>query len=130
MSSTIVLPQGTYPIGTRTLGPATVPLGATSVQLQLDGTSMTDQAMAMSMTLDLSLDAGVTWASDSPSPATNPFPVSCTLNGGAKNRAGGPLATYLIGTQIPAPSNTQRRIRAVIVISGAPLTTQGTLVLT
>lgn len=125
---TVVLPQGTYAIGTRVLGPANVPLGATEIALSLDGGAMTNPALHVAITLDLSLDGGVTW--NNPHPQADPFPVGMTLDGGAKNRQGLPLGTYFIGTTLPDASNPNRRIRATVVISGQALTTAGTLSLT
>lgn len=128
MADTVVLPQGTYPIGTRVLGPANIPLGVSSISLALDGTSMTNPALHVAITLDLSLDGGVTW--NDPHPQVDPFPVGMTLDGGAKNRQGQALGTYYIGTILPDASNPNRRIRATVVISGQALTTTGTLTLT
>jgi len=128
MADTVVLPQGTYPIGTRTLGPATVPVGVTQIELALDGAAMTSPALHVSMALDLSLDGGSTW--NTPHPQVDPFPVTMTLDGGAKDRQGNPLPKYTIGTRLPDPSNANRRVRAVVIISGTALTTSGTLSLT
>lgn len=128
MASSVVLAPGTYAIGTRTLGPANVPLGVTAIELALDGAAMTDPALHVAITLDLSLDGGATW--NDPHPAVDPFPVGMTLDGGAKNRQGDPLAAYTIGTSLPDPTNPNRRVRATVVISGTPLTTSGTLSLT
>lgn len=128
MSSTVVLPAGTYPVGTRVLGPANVPVGTSEIELSLDGAAMTDPALHVAITLDLSLDSGVTW--NNPHPQADPFPVGMTLDGGAKNRQGGALARYTIGTFLPDSTNPNRRVRATVVISGTPLTTSGTLSLT
>lgn len=129
MASTIVLPQGTYPIGTRTLGPANVPQGVSSVELQLDGTQMTDPALHLTVGLDLSLDGGATWASTNPGVATDPFPVAMETQGGSKTRTGAPVPIYNLGTNIPSPSSSTRQIKATVTITGTPLTTKGTLVL-
>lgn len=131
MSSAIVLPQGTYPIGTRILGPAPLAQGVTTFTLALDGAAMTDPALRVRLDVDLSLDGGATWAADAPGPTFNPFPLFMTLSGGATDRAGNPLPTYFLSsTQIPAPASSTRRIRATVTIAGAPLTTAGTLTLT
>ena len=130
MASQIVLPQGTYPIGTRTLGPATVPVGVSHVQLDLDGAAMLDPALHLTIQLDLSLDGGTTWASASPGPATNPLPVTLTTEGGMTTRVGEPLPSYPLACHLPDPSNANRRVKAVVTIAGTPLTTQGTLTLT
>lgn len=128
MASTVILPQATYPIGTRTVGPANVPQNATKVEMALDGAAMTDPALHVSMTLDLSLDNGATW--NLPHPQVDPFPIGMTLDGGALNRQGLPLATYTLGTQLPDPTNANRKIRMTVTISGTPLTTQGTVTIT
>jgi hypothetical protein len=128
-SSTVVLPQGTYAIGTRVLGPATVPLGLTSVELVLDGAAMTDPALQVTLVIDLSLDGGVTW--NSPHPDVDPFPIGATFVGGATNEhGGGPLDFYRRGVDFPQPTNAARQIKATITIAGTPLTTKGTLNLT
>jgi len=131
MSRSLILPQGTYPIGTRTLGPVTIPLGVTFVALELAGAAMTNPALALTVTLDLSLDGGTTWASVSPSTPTDPFPVIATMEGGMLNKQGTFQDPYYLSvTGIPAPTNANRRVRATVVIAGASLTTAITLVLT
>ena len=131
MTSQIVLPQGTYAIGSRTLGPVTIPTGVSSASLALSGTSMTNAALSLSLTLDLSLDGGVTWASTAPSHATDPFPVKVAdMRGGQLDRSGAARATYYISVWgIPDPNNVNRQVRALVTISGTSLTTQGTLTL-
>lgn len=127
MASQTVLPPGTYPIGTQALGPATVPVGITEVKLALDGAAMTDPALHVFIGIDISLDNGVTW--NSPHPAADPFPIGMTLDGGATNRQGGPLAAYSLSCNLPDPSNANRKVRATVTIAGTPLTTTGTLTL-
>jgi hypothetical protein len=130
MASIVVLPQGTYPIGTRTLGPANLAQGVSSFKLALDGTAMTDPALHVTIAVDLSLNNGSTWATETPGPTFNPCPLAMTLDGGATDRGGNPLPTYFLGTDsIPSPQSSTRRIRAVVTIAGTPLTTQGTLTL-
>jgi hypothetical protein len=128
MSSQIVLPLGTYPVGSYDLGPATVPLGVTDIKIELVGTSMTDPVLHVEVTLDLSLDGGVTW--NAPHPDVDPFPCGMVLSGGALDRQGLPLPIYSLSCGTPDPTNPDRRVRAHVVISGTALITQGTLVLT
>jgi len=129
-STTVVLPQGTYADGTYHLGPAAVPVGITGFQLALDGSQMTDPTLTITVSADLSLDGGATWASTNPGPATNPFPITAGIQGGAQNKDGTPLTTYYIQQiGIPGVANAQRMIRATVVVSGIALVTQGTLLL-
>jgi hypothetical protein len=131
MASTVVLPQGTYPIGTRMLGPASIPQSVSAFKLALDGMAMTDPALRVRLDIDLSLDNGATWASAQPGPTFNPYPLFMTLSGGATNRAGQPLAEYFLSNdQIPSPASMARQVKATVTIAGAPLTTKGTLTLT
>lgn len=127
MPSIVFLNQGTYVPGTYNLGPASIPAGLSGVTLSLDGTNMTNPALQVSISLDLSLDGGLTWASTNPSSATNPFPVAMTLAGGAKDKSGNPLAAYTLTCPIPGSGMTGRQIRATIIVSGQSLVTQGTL---
>lgn len=129
MAAITVLPNGTYAIGTRNLGPASVPQNLTLAKLALDGASMTNPALHVELTLDFSLDGGTTWASTTPSRATDPYPLGITLDGGALDKSGNPRAEYFVNAPLPDPTNPNRRIRGVVTIAGTPLTTTGTLTL-
>jgi|SRR6185436_6960143 len=129
MATFPVLAAGTYPAGSRTLGPVTLPVGLTACALVLDGTTMTDPALRLTVTLDLSLDGGVTWASDVRSHATDPFPVTATMSGGMiDGRTGLQRTTYYlsVGT-IPDPTNPNRQARILLTNTVRALTTSGTL---
>lgn len=130
-SNTIVLPQGTYPVGSRTLGPSPIAQGISKLSLQLDATAMTDPALIIDMTLDFSPDGGVHWASVAPGFSTDPFPITVKMIGGMRDKNGNPLTIYHVTvSNIPSQELTTRQMRAFVTISGVPLTTQGSLVLT
>jgi len=119
-------------LGTQAFGPVNVPAGLTRATIALDGTNMTDPAMLGSLTLDLSLDSGVTWASDNPSIDTNPFPCVMTFQGGAMTVAkpgkpSVPLPFYDLNCDIPHSELTTRRVKGVLTVAGVALTTTATL---
>lgn len=125
--STVVLPQGTYPAGTRTLGPVAVPNGTTAFVLSLDRTNWTNVNVKVALTFDLSLDGGTTW---NPHPDADPFPVGLTAEGGtARDKNGNVVNTTTLSAPVPDVTNTNRRVRATLVITGGSLTTSGTLTL-
>jgi hypothetical protein len=129
MTTTLILPAGTYPIGTRTLGPVNIPQGLSYAELQLDGTAMTDPALAVDAVIDFSLDGGVTWATTMSDPP-NPFPLRGTMAGNTIDPDTGlQWATYRMGGRLPSPTSTTRRARMTLNIRGAPCPTAGTLVL-
>lgn len=130
MATSIVIPQGTYPIGTFNFGPAPIPSSVSRAEIDLDGTNMTDPALHITLQLDLSVDGGVTWSTVSPGPSMVPFPITATMVGGALNRTGQPLSIYSLSANVPGVGSTARQVRGSVVISGAPLTTQGTLIIT
>lgn len=113
--------QLTNATGAKQTGVINVPNNATEGQIVMDGASMTDPSLHVSIAIDFSPDGGTTWASTSPGPTMNPFPVIATFDGGATNRDGSPLATYGLSAHFPAGTN--RRVRGNIIIDGPPLTT-------
>lgn len=113
--------------GSRNFGPINVPQGITNALFSLDAASMTDPAMQGSLQMDLSLDGGVTWASQNRGPNTNPFPVIMEFIGGAKGKGGVPIPAYVLNCLFPHPELTTRQLRAQLIVSGVPLTTTATL---
>lgn len=68
--------------GTRNIPARSIPQSLNTLKFAFDGTNMTDPALHVELTVDFSPD-GVTWASTSPGPTMNPFPVVGALDGGA-----------------------------------------------
>lgn len=91
------------------------------VDLRFDATtpSMQNPALRFELQVFFSPDSGQTWR----------FLMGATFDGGAKDRAGNPLAEYY--RQIPFPPDTpdgQRQIKATLTNnSGVALTTTATL---
>ena len=113
---------GTLPAGTRNFSLLSVPVGMTRLTLALDRTDWTDANVKIALTLELSLDAGVTWQSVG----------GLTSEGGPPpvQLPGRPLpANITSGTwQFPEETNSNRRLRGTLVISGGPLKTTATLI--
>lgn len=129
MASEILIPTVTLPAGTRAFGPAALVQNVSSVEMVLDRSTWTDSALTITLSLDLSLDGGVTWASTSPGIATNPFPVACEAVGGTLLDKNGQVSTQTIlrVANIPQPGSATRQIRGTLSNSRA-FTTSGTLV--
>jgi hypothetical protein len=125
VAKTVVLPQGTYPVGTRVIGPFTVVTGATEYSFSFDKTNWQDPAVTVDVMFDLSLDGGATW--NNPHPAVDPFPCGFTAEGGGLDKHGVSYADVTFSVLIPQPQNTQRRLRANVIIAGGPLTTSGSV---
>lgn len=113
-------------IGTRSIPARSIPDAIQTLNLSLDGTNMTDPALQVALTVDFSPDGGATWASTSPGPAVNPFPVVVTFQGGATDKHGVPLSTYFWESP-PIPQGSARELQATLVVSGAHLTTTATI---
>jgi hypothetical protein len=125
MAAIVVLPQGTYPAGSRVLGPAAVPTGITGFTLALDRAAWV-AGVTLAMTVDLSLDSGVTW--NTPPETVAPYPVGLTAEGGvALDKNGAAYTQTTLSTAIPQSASTTRQLRATVVITGGSLTTKGTL---
>jgi hypothetical protein len=116
-----LLANGTYAVGTRNVGPAVLPSTLRSFMVEIAGAAMLNPAMSVIMTLDFSLD-GVTWASESPGPSTNPFPITVKFVGGALDRFGNPVNPSFRSI-LPSPGLSGRQIRGSLNISGASMTT-------
>lgn len=119
-------------LGTQAFGPQNVPANLTRAQIALDGTNMTDPAMQGSLMLDVSLDGGVTWASQNPSADTGAFPCAMTFQGGAMTTAkpgkpSVPIPFYDLSCDIPHPELSTRRVKGSLTVSGVALTTTATL---
>jgi hypothetical protein len=130
--TTTLLPAGTYPIGTYAFGPIAVPVGAVKAELRLDGSQMTDPALLIDLRLDFSIDGGATWATDGLKPELQPYPVRIVQPGGQMTRTTPPTPWPVYGfmAELPSPALATRRMRGSVVISGAPITTVGTLIIT
>lgn len=114
-------------LGTRTVGPVSVPLGVTHALITLSAENMIDPAMTGSVQLDLSLDSGATWASTSRGPATDPFPVTMTFQGGTLDKHGVPVLVYDLNASFPHPEISTRQVQATLTVAGVPLTSTCTL---
>jgi hypothetical protein len=125
MPTVTILPAATYPPGTRSFGPATVPQNLSHYLLTFDKTSWTDPSITMEVTLDLSLDGGVTW--NTPATDVVPFPVGFTAEGGGTDKFGNPYTEVTRDGGIPQPGTTDRRVRGSMTIAGGSITTSATL---
>jgi hypothetical protein len=123
-----ILPQGTYPVGTRTLPAANVPQGAISATLALSRAQWLDPAVKVSARFELSVDGGVTWSPDPSGQSVWPwgnFPLTFESEGDPSGRG-----TSNVNGDLGDPTNPNRKIRGTVTISGGPLTTIGTLTVT
>jgi hypothetical protein len=112
--------------GSRVLGPVNVPTGLTAAKVTIDRTNWTNPAITLSLTIDISLDNGVTW--NSPHPAVDPFPVGLTAEGGIiLDKNGQVEQTTIQAVPMPQPANANRRLRATLVVAGGSIPTTVTV---
>jgi hypothetical protein len=127
MSVVATIPINNF-LGTATTPASSIPDNSTDGAITMDGSTMTDPTLKLSITLDFSPDGGLTWASTSPGPLMNPFPVIATYEGGTLDKHGNPATTY--GPMVAFPQGTNRKIRGIFTVDGVPLTTTATISLT
>lgn len=121
----IVVPHGTYQVGTRIFGPVAVPVGLTNATVAFDRGEWTSQSTTITLNIDLSLDGGVTWNLH---PDADPFPVGMEAEGGvALDKNGVPYTQSSRSAPLPQPGSSQRMVRGFITVAGGPITTTGTL---
>jgi hypothetical protein len=132
--ATIVIPVRDYAIGSHNLGPVALNVGLRRVAITLERSEWTDPASKVDARFELSLDGGTTW---SPNPSGErdfpwgPFPVTFSAFGGIiLGKDGQPSLLSGFVTDLPQPSNPDRRIRGTVTISGgtvrAPVTIETT----
>ena len=61
MAVVTVLPRATYPAGTRSFGPASIPVGLTSAMVLFDLSFLTALTAELHWTAEYSLDGGASW---------------------------------------------------------------------
>jgi len=118
MPSITLIPLNTYAPGTYNLGPATLNSSYSKLSMVCDGALLSNPATQISLMVDLSLDSGITWASEDPTPATNPFPVTITSQGGALDPQGNPINPSF-SCMIPGVGKSNRRAKGILIITNA-----------
>lgn len=122
MPTITILPTQSYEDGT--IGPAEANLssGLSQGTLEVDITEMTEPTQFYEAVFDLSLDGGVTWASQNPHPQYGLFPVKVTRFGTVSHdRNGNVLTLQKTGpVAIPGVGTSNRRLSGKITISGGP----------
>ena len=108
--STVAL-SGTLPLGANSFGPIIPPIGSTVVQLVIDRAGLALLTKTVDMTLELSIDGGLTWA---------PY-GGCTVAAGTVMDGLSPLAESMIQVKIP-PADANTRLRGTITTKEAVVT--------
>lgn len=99
------------PKGTISLGPVSIPLGATRLSLWVDRADLTDAAVGLSWSIMLSFDAGLSW---------RPWGGAGTIGGVVINaKTGLPEPRSDLTVALPSPENPNRQIEGVLVLSKA-----------
>lgn len=123
---------GTFPLvnrtGALTTAAAAIPDASTAGSIVITGPSVNDTTVRISATIDFSPDGGVTWASTSPGPTMNPFPVIATFAGSATTPRGQPLTQFDLTA--PFPVGTNRKVRGTFQFDGNPFNGSAAISLT
>jgi len=123
MPSSFPIPLTTLPVGSRTLGPTTVPDADSQVSLSIDrtvagGLASLTQASVLRMVAELSTDGGSTWhAVDSGQPGSVTAWETPGGDVSFTGRDGNPHGLTSSGTW-PLFAGTARLIRATVTVSG------------
>lgn len=123
MASTIV-PINNF-LGTFTSPAVSVPDTASQGSIAVSGAAVSDPSLRVSIAIDFSPDGGITWASTSPGPTMNPFPVIATFAGGTTDRRGNAVTSFGVAANFPPGAN--RMLRGTFIVDGVALTGQATL---
>lgn len=87
---------------------------ATDAGLELDGTTMLDPSVAVTLATEVSTDNGVTW----------PYQSSAQINGGQLTRQGAAVPLYNLDAGLPpAVGDVVRLIRGTVTVTGRLTTT-------
>ena len=104
--------------------PIPVPAEARRLACIMDRLRWHDSAIVVMLTVDLSLDAGMTWASEAPGKSTDPFPVTITANGGSiLDRDGNLIPTTWVKAPLPDVHGPNRQVRVTVHVTGGILHT-------
>jgi len=97
-------------------------VGVDYARVSIDRSTLPDDlTQALSLTIDLSLDGGVTWAGDEKARTGRSFgvfPVTVRTTGGSVYPDGTPIPSQT-ATFVPEPRNAQRMVRAEITATKA-----------
>lgn len=126
MPTFTLLPSALYQPGTQAANRA-IPSGLTLATFSIDVSQMLDPAQNYDVLLDLSLDGGLTFASQYPNDAMPPqfgvYPMRVHRIGGSfVDKNGNPLTAHNIPVPLPDPTNPNRVGRAAITINDRPIT--------
>ena len=114
MTTTAILPMGPYPAGTYTIPATSVPLNIGTVKLSADRTLWIDAASIVVASMEWSLDGGTIWSPGG----------SWTSHGGTILMLDGITVSLESNATftMPQPTNTNRKVRGSVVVSGATAT--------
>ena len=102
-----LLPLATRPAGSRSFGPANVPVGVTEVSLSMDCTQFLSPTLFITWSLELSQDDGANWL---------PWGSAGCPGGPLFERDGvTPLTRWSFRVPLPNPTNSLRRARGSVV---------------
>ena len=102
------IPNGNYQVGTSQIAQATVPAGATKMQIAIDTSQWTNPIQILTISLDQSSNNGATWA-----------------GGGSWTATGDNLPPTVTSTFQWPPSVTH--LRGTVTVSGATIHLSGTI---
>ena len=122
MAAQVLLPQGSRGPGKAQFGfpvPVSVPVGLTRIRVEFDITTFLDPATEFNVVVERSRNGnGGPWELD----------FAFTRRGGPSFGDGGlPDTVCYLQTDLPEPTNAQRRMRGTVTITGGVFVTSGTV---
>ena len=116
MAIITVLPRATYPAGTRSFGPASIPIGITSATVLFDLSFLTALTMELHWTAEYSLDGGASWIDLGGGGLELPKSGFSFVGPTLMSSDGVPVTQPpgIRAQNIPEPTNTNRQMRGTM----------------
>jgi hypothetical protein len=116
--------------GTQSFQPLELPSGFKHLSFYVDISETTEPDINAELELDISTDAGTTWATVNRTKSTDPFPIKVGIKSGMKDKAGNPIKKQGFEFDLPQKIDSNLRLMPKISVFGGNLTLAGKIEIT